>query len=202
PTSGSTACRRKSSASGPSSCAAPSPRGSTPGAAPRRESQSSWPSTWRARSCSTSPVARACSGANLGAHRAEERELHPVGSTNADIQIAPRCLYRTAETFGAGSGQRLAERGRVVDRESQPHWIRDPPPHLGVVDQGRLARVDELEGGPAGVEEHDLSVFAAPVLDLLQPERVAVERERLLVVIDREDHAELLHCHGRSSTRR
>jgi hypothetical protein len=74
-------------------------------------------------------------------------------------------------------------------------------PGLDPVDGRRLRLVEELQRRTACVEHNDPAVVRAPVGDLLEAERVAVERKRLLEVRHRQCHSQLRHPgHAQSIT--
>src|SRR5439155_4090846 len=80
----------------------------------------------------------------------------------------------------------------VVDFEGDTDGPGDPPADLDLVDHRRLRLVHELERRAPRVEEHDArAAVGLPRLQLGQPEGVAVERERLLDVVDGQDESEL-----------
>jgi hypothetical protein len=63
---------------------------------------------------------------------------------------------------------------------------------LDLVDHAPLGRVCDLQGCPAGVEDGDASLAVALEGGLLgKPQYVAVERDRLVVVLGLDDEAKL-----------
>jgi hypothetical protein len=74
---------------------------------------------------------------------------------------------------------------------------------LDPVDGLRLPLVEELEPPRCRAEEDDASVVSAPVGELLEPERVAVEGQRRVEVVDRQGHPQLPDLgHGPNATAR
>src|SRR5262249_56052809 len=64
---------------------------------------------------------------------------------------------------------------------------------LDRVDGLGLRIVEEFERRPARVEGDDPPGLRTPVDDLLEPERIAVERQRLVEVLHRERDTQLSH---------
>lgn len=92
----------------------------------------------------------------------------------------------------------------MLDLEREPDRSSDASSDLDLIDQSRLGRVDELERGVATVQQYDLALVAAPIGDLRETQRVAVERHCLLVVLDGEDDSKFggLHRYRRGSGER
>ena len=67
-----------------------------------------------------------------------------------------------------------------------------PAPNLDVVERLGLEGVEQLEGGPSGIEDRPAAVRAVPRLDLGQPERIPIEGDRPIVVLDGQGNAELV----------
>src|SRR5262249_60156434 len=83
------------------------------------------------------------------------------------------------------------------DPDREPDRPRSPATSLDRVDGLGLGPVEELERRPAGVERDDPPGLRTPVGNLLEPERVAVERQRLVEVLHRERYPQLRHTsHG------
>ncbi len=101
------------------------------------------------------------------------------GTTGSAISSAPPATNRLAVPL------------QVVDPERKPHRPRDAPAGLDPVDVLRLPLVEELERRAAGFEQDHATVVAAPVGQLLEAERVAVEGDRLVEVRDGEHDAQL-----------
>jgi tetratricopeptide (TPR) repeat protein len=121
----------------------------------------------------------------------EQGELHPVGGADPDVAVVPRGDDRLGERLGAGGDQPTGRPGRVRDLERDPHRAGDPGPDLDPVDQLRLGRRQQLEGGPARVQDRPAAVGPVPGLGHRQAEDVAVEGDRLVVVVHRQGQAQL-----------
>src|SRR4051794_19785128 len=122
----------------------------------------------------------------------EQRELQAVGCAHADVEVVPRRLHGIRELLGACCNEARRERGAVRDLERDANGAGDTATDLDLVDRGRLRLVHELEGRAAGVEDCDPCVPGRlPLLELGQAERVAIEPERLVEVVDGQDEAEL-----------
>ena len=109
--------------------------------------------------------------------------------------MSPGSVDRAADPLGARGFERLGDRGGVLDFEGDAHGPGDPPPDLDLIDRCRVRRVEQLERRPAGLEQCDAAVGLGPDLEQREPERVAVESERLVVVGDGEREAQLFHAH-------
>jgi hypothetical protein len=62
---------------------------------------------------------------------------------------------------------------------------------LDRIDLLRLRLVEDLEGRPACPKKDDAAVFAAPVGQLLEPDRISIERHSLIEVRDGEGYPQL-----------
>src|SRR6478609_8057982 len=81
----------------------------------------------------------------------------------------------------------------VVDAKRHSHLRRDALADLDRVDRSRMRLVHDLEGRRSRVEKHAPRAvgLADPHLALLQAERIAVERDCAIPVVDGQDEAEL-----------
>ena len=98
-----------------------------------------------------------------------------------------------ATSSAPAATRRSVTRGGVVGLERDPVLPADPgPTDLDPIDQLDLGGVGQLEGGPAGVQDHHLraAVGGEGVL-LAEPELVAIEADRPVVVLSRHDQPQL-----------
>jgi hypothetical protein len=121
----------------------------------------------------------------------EQRELHAVGRLDARVAVAPRRRHGRRDRAGAGGDERLRGRLAVFDLEREADGARDAAARLDLVHLRRLRLVEQLDRRASGGEEDDAAVIAAPVGELLETERIAVERERLVEVGDGQRDAQL-----------
>ena len=118
----------------------------------------------------------------------------------------------TSSAPASTSGRRCAA-ARVVDLEGDPQPRRHPAADLDLVDHGDLGRVGQLEGGPAGVEDHARARRSVAAPGRARPAGRARRGRRPsgLEVLGLDDQPELAHpraplppprrawCRGRAS---
>src|SRR5258708_6088506 len=122
----------------------------------------------------------------------EQRQLQAVRRAQADVEVVPGCQHRLRELLGARCDETRREGGAVGALDCDAKGARDPASDLDAVDRCGLRLVHQLERGAATVEDRDPRVPGRlPLLELGQAERVAVEPERLVEVVDGQDEAEL-----------
>jgi hypothetical protein len=67
--------------------------------------------------------------------------------------VVPGGDDRVGQGLGAAGGQAPGQVGRVGDLEGDPDRAGDPGADLDLVDQLGLAGREQLQGGPAGVQD-------------------------------------------------
>jgi hypothetical protein len=107
--------------------------------------------------------------------------------------IAPRRDDRLRDPFGPGRDQPPRYRNAVVDLHREPDRAGHPPARLDRVHRLGLRVVEQLQRGPPRLEHHHAPGSRTPVGDLLEPQRVAVERHRLVEVLHRQRDPQLRH---------
>src|SRR6266446_3667533 len=122
----------------------------------------------------------------------EQGELQAVRRAQADIEVVPGRQHRVSELLGARCDEPGCQGGTVGDLDRNAHGACDAAADLDLVDRSRLRLVHELERRAPCAEDRDSRVAGRlPFLELGQAERVAIELERLLEVVDGQDEAEL-----------
>ena len=110
-------------------------------------------------------------------------EFHGVRVASA-MTVAPAAASSPAVARG------------VVHLERDADVPGDAAPDLDLVDEGGVRRVGQLERGDAGFQDHDTTVRRGVRGSLAQAEHVAVEVQRLVVVLCRHDEPQFAHgCH-------
>src|SRR4051794_21511916 len=123
--------------------------------------------------------------------RLEERQLDAGRALQTNVEIVPGRLGRPRDLHCSSSDEPFRERGAVGNLDRNADRPCDPPPDLDRVDSGGLAFVDQLERRATGVEQRDAPTFGRVHRQLLEPERVPVELDRCVEVVDGQDEAEL-----------
>ena len=134
--------------------------------------------------------------------RPEAEQRRPRSSKRVIWRPAGPSRRALSESTASASAGRPARRpprpaprvaaSASVDLEGDPQRRRHPAADLDLVDHRDLGRVGQLQGGPAGVEDHDVLAVVAGEVELdRQAERVAVERHRGVEVLGLDDQAEL-----------
>ena len=100
----------------------------------------------------------------------------------------------SARTVAPALGEQAGRRARVVHLESDADVPGDAPPDLQLVDVGGVVRIGQLERGAPGLQDRDPPVRRRVRGPLAQPEHVAVEAQRLVVVLRRHDQPQLAHA--------
>jgi hypothetical protein len=79
----------------------------------------------------------------------------------------------------------------VLHCERHPDVTGDAAADLDPVDVGSVRRVSQLEGGPARLQDRHVAAVGGERRDLTQPEQVAIEVHRALVVVGGDHQAHL-----------
>ena len=89
-------------------------------------------------------------------------------------------------------GQEAIQGGLQVGYlKREPNLAADPPAHLDLVDRTGLGFVEDLERGPAQVEQRCSTAIVRPQLRRCDAEAVAVETPKRLVVGSRDGDLQL-----------
>jgi len=100
-------------------------------------------------------------------------------------------------------GDELLRRGiGVVDVEGEADHARHAPADLDPVQRLGLLLVEQLERGAAGVENQTAAVRPVPRRDLGEAQRVAVERDRAVEIVDGQCDPDLANVHELDLTNR
>lgn len=93
-------------------------------------------------------------------------------------------------------------RVRIIHAEGEPDDAGHASPDLDPVERLGLPRVEQLERGATRVEDQATAVRPVPRLDLGEPQRIAIERDRAIEVIDGEGDPDLVNLHEPDLTQR
>lgn len=93
-----------------------------------------------------------CSRAGFVEH-GEEGQLEPVRGPQPRVAVVPGGDDRVGEGLGPALDELAGRGGRVGHLERDPDRPGDPLADLDLVDQLGLSRGQELQGGPAGVQD-------------------------------------------------
>ncbi len=114
----------------------------------------------------------------------------PAGADSRALSEFQGVRVGAAITSRPRRGQPVGRGRGVRDLEPDPDLAGHPPPDLDVVDVLGVRRVHDLEGRAPGVEQRHVPAGRLPHRELVEPERVAVEAHRGLVVGRGHDEAE------------
>jgi len=118
-----------------------------------------------------------------GASSRELSEFHGV-TTGGAISRAPASVSRAvADSVSSTSN---ANRMWPATRS-----------HLHPIDVGGVERVGQLEGGAACIQDRDPPTLGGERAELCKPEHVAIEGERLVVVVRGDHEAHLSNRHAK-----
>src|SRR6266498_1309517 len=123
----------------------------------------------------------------------EQGQLHPVGCLNSSVAVAPRRGHRRCDRRGAGRDESPGGVLAVGDLYREPDCAGHAAAGLDRVDCLSLGIVEQLERRPARVKGNGPAVLGTPVGNLLEPEHVAVERQRLVELLHRQSDTQLRH---------
>ena len=122
----------------------------------------------------------------------EQRQLKRAWSVQPHVPVTPRSRHGVGQLLGARVDEPLRRRLGVDDLEREPDRRRDTfLPDLDPVDQSRLVDREQLERRVAGVEDRSAARRLSPLPDQRQPQDVAIEAHRALVVLHGDGQAEL-----------
>ena len=117
-----------------------------------------------------------------GARTRAFRSPHQVWTVSCS-SVAPAATSSSAAASGSSTWR------ANPDDAGHPAADLDPIERLG------LLRIEQLERGATGVEDQPAAVRPVPCLDLAEVERVAIERDRTVEVVDGERDPDLLNVH-------
>jgi len=123
----------------------------------------------------------------------EQRQLHPVRGLDPGVDVSPRRGDRLPDPFGPGRDQPLRYRNAVLDLQREPDRAGHPAPGLDRVHRLGLGAVEQLQRRPPRLEDYDPPSRRTPVSDLLQPQRIPVERHRPVEVLHRQRDPQFRH---------
>jgi hypothetical protein len=108
------------------------------------------------------------------------------------------------EAMGRSSRDQLGRcRRAIYDLKSDPDLASNPTANLNFVNVGRVARIGQLDGRPAGLENRHTSIRGRERRLLGQAEHVTVEAKRGVVVVRCDDQPKLTNSgltHGSNTS--
>jgi hypothetical protein len=134
--------------------------------------------------------------------RREQGELHPVRRANAGIPVAPPRPDRLVLEGCPGSDELLRSGIGIVDMEGEADDARHPATDLDPIERLGLLLVEQLERRATRVEDQPAPVWPVPPLHLGEMQRVSVERDRSIEVVDGQCDPDLMYVHELDLTNR
>jgi hypothetical protein len=117
----------------------------------------------------------------------------PSRCLDPGVAVAPRRHDRRRDLHRPGRDEPPRHVLAVRDLDREPDRAGHAAAGLDRVDRLGLDMVEEFKRRPAGVEHDDPPGLRTPVSNLLEPERIAVERQGLVEVLHGERYPQLRH---------